>query len=274
LNLQLLSPLLRQAFRCIIFSGEDRMQNDQPDRSRASTRQLFRRFGAREILVLALLTVSARGYSQDRFETARERMVQAQIVARGVRDTSTLRALRTVPRHKFVPPDRANFAYNDAPLSIGYDQTISQPYIVALMTELIKPRRGQRVLEVGTGSGYQAAVLAEIVDSVFTIEILPELASSAANRLTSLGYRNVVVRYGDGYLGWPEHAPFDAIVVTAAAEHIPQPLIEQLKEGGTMVIPVGPVEAVQSLIVVRKKGGKILKESKLPVRFVPLIRKP
>ena len=181
--------------------------------------------------------------------------------------------MKKVPRHKFVPPDRVNYAYEDGPLSIGYDQTISQPYIVAFMTEAVKPRKGQRVLEVGTGSGYQAAVLAEIVDSVFTIEIVPELASSAESRLKSLGYRNVVVRYGDGYLGWPEHAPFDAILVTAAPDHIPQPLIDQLKEGGTMVIPVGPVESVQSLTVVKKKAGKITREDRLPVRFVPLIRK-
>lgn len=226
------------------------------------------------ILPLVLLTIVTCGYRQEPFERARERMVQNQIMARGVQDTSTLRAMRSVPRHKFVPPGLASYAYGDSPLSIGFDQTISQPYIVALMTELIKPRKGQRVLEIGTGSGYQAAVLAEIVDSVFTIEIVRELAASAENRLTSLGYRNVIVRHGDGYLGWPEHAPFDAIVVTAAPDHVPQPLIEQLKDGGVMVIPVGPVESVQALTVVKKKGKNIISETKLPVRFVPLIREP
>jgi len=223
-------------------------------------------------LPLALLTCVSCGHTQERPEQARERMVQSQIVARGVRDTSTLRAMRSVPRHQFVPPDRARYAYSDTPLSIGYGQTISQPYVVALMTELIRPHKGQHVLEVGTGSGYQAAVLAEIVDSVYTIEIVPELAASAAARLGSLGYRNVVVRQGDGYLGWPEHAPFDAIIVTAAPDHVPQPLVEQLKDGGVMVIPVGPVESVQYLTVLRKMGRDVVSESKLPVRFVPLVR--
>lgn len=223
-------------------------------------------------LALALLICVSCGHTQEQPEQARERMVQSQIVARGVRDTSTLRAMRSVPRHQFVPPDRARHAYSDTPLSIGYSQTISQPYIVALMTELIRPRKGQHVLEVGTGSGYQAAVLAEIVDSVYTIEIVPELAASATARLGSLGYRNVVVRQGDGYLGWPEHAPFDAIIVTAAPDHVPQPLVEQLKDGGVMVIPVGPVESVQYLTVIRKMGQDVVSESKLPVRFVPLVR--
>jgi len=226
----------------------------------------------KKLLPFILLAIATCGYRQEPFERARERMVQTQIIERGVQDTSTLRAMRSVPRHEFVPADRAIYAYSDAPLPIGYRQTISQPYIVALMTELIKPRKGQRVLEVGTGSGYQAAVLAEIVDSVFTIEILPELASSARERLKRLGYRNVVVRQGDGYLGWPEHAPFDAILVTAAAEHIPKPLIDQLKEGAMMVIPVGPVESVQALTLVKKVGKEIVTRSTLPVRFVPLVR--
>jgi protein-L-isoaspartate(D-aspartate) O-methyltransferase len=198
-------------------------------------------------------------------------MVQTQIIARGVEDTATLRAIRSVPRHEYVPPEWILRAYDDSPLPIGYDQTISQPYIVALMTELIKPRRGQRVLEVGTGSGYQAAVLAEIVDSIFTIELIPELAETAAARLTRLGYRNVAVRQGDGYMGWPEHAPFDAILVTASADEIPPPLVAQLKDGGIMVIPVGSVVGIQSLTVVRKKGNGVVTESVLPVRFVPLI---
>ena len=198
-------------------------------------------------------------------------MVETQLVARGIQDPAALRAMRTVPRHRFVPPEWVGYAYDDSPLPIGYDQTISQPYIVALMTELIKPRKGQRVLEVGTGSGYQAAVLAEIVDSVYTIEILPELAASSAERLARLGYKNVIVRQGDGYRGWPERAPFDAILVTAAAERIPPPLVEQLKDGGVMVIPVDSAESIQSLTLVRKQGATVITQTVLPVRFVPLV---
>ncbi len=224
----------------------------------------------RLFLVVILVTLGAQ-CEQERFQTTRETMVQTQIVARGVRDTATLRAMRSVPRHEFVPREWTQRAYDDSPLPIGYDQTISQPYIVAFMTELIQPRRGQRVLEVGTGSGYQAAVLAEIVDSVFTIELIPELKETAAACLTKLGYRNVATRQGDGYMGWPEHAPFDAILVTASADEIPQPLVGQLKDGGIMVIPVGSVVGIQSLTVVRKKGNDVVTESVLPVRFVPLI---
>ena len=198
-------------------------------------------------------------------------MVEEQIAARGMHDERVLEAMRTVPRHEFVPLEWRGHAYDDSPLPIGYDQTISQPYIVAFMTEAIKPHKGQRVLEIGTGSGYQAAVLAEIVDSVYTIELLPELAASSAERLERLGYRNVVVRQGDGYLGWPEHARYDAIIVTAAADVIPKPLIEQLKDGGVMVIPVGSLEIVQSLTLVKKQGKEVTTETVLPVRFVPLV---
>ncbi|MBI4428853.1 MAG: protein-L-isoaspartate(D-aspartate) O-methyltransferase [Ignavibacteriales bacterium] len=226
----------------------------------------------KRILLVAIFSSCSLCFGQEEFTKARERMVREQISARGVSDTATLRAMRTVPRHNFVPLQRIGDAYGDFPLPIGEGQTISQPYIVALMTELIKPGRGQHVLEIGTGSGYQAAVLAEIVDSVFTIEIVPQLAQSAAARLKRLGYGNVLVRLGDGYLGWPEHAPFDAILVTAAAEHVPQPLVEQLKDGGVMVIPVGEVRSVQTLTLLRKRGGRIVTEEKLPVRFVPLIR--
>jgi protein-L-isoaspartate(D-aspartate) O-methyltransferase len=221
-------------------------------------------------LVLVLASVGAQ-CQQDPYQNPREYMVQTQIIARGVADTATLRAMRTVPRHEFVPYELRRHAYDDSPLQIGFEQTISQPYIVAFMTEQIAPRKGQRVLEVGTGSGYQAAILAEIVDSVFTIELIGELAESAAARLKHMGYRNVLVRQGDGYQGWPEHAPFDAILVTAAAEEVPQPLIEQLKDGGTMVIPVGGVSDIQSLTIVRKRGNQVFNESVLPVRFVPLI---
>ena len=226
----------------------------------------------RILLVVVLASFGARCHqSQETYQKARERMVEDQIVARGVQDTLTVRAMRTVPRHEFVPPEWRSEAYADHPLPIGYDQTISQPYIVAFMTELIRPSSNQRVLEVGTGSGYQAAVLAEIVDSVYTIELVPELAKSSADRLKRLGYRNVIVRQGDGYLGWSEHAPFDAILVTAAADEIPQPLIEQLRDGGVMVIPVGAERSVQELTVVTKRGKEILTQTVLPVRFVPLI---
>jgi protein-L-isoaspartate(D-aspartate) O-methyltransferase len=199
-------------------------------------------------------------------------MVQDQIIARGIKDSATLYAMKKVPRHEFVPSESISYAYDDNPLPIGSEQTISQPYIVALMTELIKPKKGQRVLEVGTGSGYQAAVIAEIVDSVYTVEILPELAASSAEHLKRLGYSNVIVRCGDGYEGWKEFAPFDGILVTAAAEDIPQPLIDQLKDGGILVIPVGSVMSVQALTVVKKHGKDIETRTVLPVRFVPLIR--
>ena len=224
----------------------------------------------RLLLLLCIASLGAR-CEKEQYGDPREMMVRSQIVARGVSDAATLRAMRAVPRHEFVPDESRRHAYDDSPLQIGYGQTISQPYIVAFMTELIRPRKGQRVLEVGTGSGYQAAVLAEIVDSVYTIELIPELAETAEARLIRLGYRNIAVRQGDGYLGWPEHAPFDAILVTAAADEIPQPLVDQLKEGGTLVIPVGSVSGVQSLTVLRKEAGRIVRESVLPVRFVPLI---
>lgn len=199
-------------------------------------------------------------------------MVRTQIAAREVTDPATLRAMRTVPRHRFVPESWLDAAYDDRPLPIGYGQTISQPYIVAYMTELVRPKRGQRVLEIGTGSGYQAAVLAEIVDSVFTIEIITELANEATARLKNLGYKNILVRNADGYYGWQEKGPFDAIVVTAAAEHIPPPLIDQLKDGGLMVIPVGTPFLVQMLTLVEKRGKEYTTRSLIPVRFVPLTR--
>jgi protein-L-isoaspartate(D-aspartate) O-methyltransferase len=209
---------------------------------------------------------------QDRaFEQRRSRMVQTQIEERGITDPVLLGAMRRVPRHLFVPEGIVDEAYDDRPLPIGYGQTISQPYIVALMTELAKLKRGDRVLEVGTGSGYQAAVLAEIVDSVWTIEILEPLARSAAERLRKLGYASVSVRCGDGYAGWAEHAPFDAIIVTAAPEQVPPRLIEQLNEGGRLVIPVGPALEVQSLLLVEKQGGEITSRHVEAVRFVPMI---
>jgi protein-L-isoaspartate(D-aspartate) O-methyltransferase len=202
----------------------------------------------------------------------REQMVREQIAERGVQNPEILDAMRAVPRHLFVPAEERNRAYNDGPLPIGYGQTISQPYIVALMTELLRPKKGHVVLEVGTGSGYQAAVLATIVDTVFTIEIVGPLASEAEARLCSLKYSNVVVRHGDGYAGWQEHAPFDGIIVTAAAEEIPQPLIDQLKEGGRMVIPTGDAWTIQVLTLVEKRNGRISTRDIAPVRFVPLTR--
>jgi protein-L-isoaspartate(D-aspartate) O-methyltransferase len=198
-------------------------------------------------------------------------MVATQIAARGVRDPLTLAALRKVPRHRFVPPGSVGQAYEDYPLPIGHGQTISQPYIVGFMTEALGLRGGETVLEVGTGSGYQAAVLAEIAGRVFTIEIVAPLAESAAATLRSLGYLNVEVRAGDGYAGWPEAAPFDAIMVTAAAPRIPEPLKQQLKDGGRLVLPLG--EDWQELVVVTRRGGRFEEKRVLPVRFVPMTGK-
>jgi protein-L-isoaspartate(D-aspartate) O-methyltransferase len=201
-----------------------------------------------------------------------EKMVEEQIENRGITNQLTLDAMKKVPRHKFVPPNLIDRAYDDGPLPIGYGQTISQPYIVAYMTEAINPTAGQKVLEIGTGSGYQAAVLAEIVDSAFTIEIITELYRSSEKRLKELGYKNVLCKNADGYYGWKKYAPFDAIVVTAAAEYIPPPLIEQLKDGGKMIIPVGSPFLNQTLILVEKSGAEITTTSLLPVRFVPFTR--
>ena len=199
----------------------------------------------------------------------RARMVETQIVARGVRDPRVLAALRKVPRHRFVDAAQRAEAYEDHPLPIPGNQTISQPYIVALMTELLELEPSSRVLEIGTGSGYQSAVLAELAERVYTIEIVPELARLAASRLKELGYESVTVREGDGYRGWPEHAPFDGIIVTAAPERIPQPLLDQLAPGGIMVIPVGGF--FQELKVFRKSAdGRVTEKDILPVRFVPM----
>lgn len=223
-------------------------------------------------IILLFLTGTAFCQNKDSYDAARQRMVEQQIVARGISDYATLKAMRKVPRHLFVPASIAGQAYNDWPLPIGYNQTISQPFIVAYMTELSRPAKNKRALEIGTGSGYQAAVLAEIVDTVYTIEIVPELARESAARLKVLGYENIIVRYGDGYKGWPEHAPFDIIIVTAAADHIPQPLKEQLTGGGRLVMPVGNPATVQELIVLTKRKGKITEQRLEPVRFVPLKR--
>ncbi len=208
----------------------------------------------------------------DTYAARRDEMVHDQIEVRGVRDPDVLRAMRTVARHEFVPDEWRTQAYEDHPLPIGSGQTISQPYIVAVMTELAEVKRGDRVLEVGTGSGYQAAVLALLTDDVYSIEIIPALAESAAARLQRLGYTNVTTKSGDGYLGWEEHAPFDAIFVTAAADHVPPPLIAQLKDGGRMIIPVGPPGGYQTLWRVIKQGDSVATENIMGVMFVPLTR--
>ena len=205
-------------------------------------------------------------------------MVFWQIQARDVNDPNVLRAMRIVPRHAFVPAKSQSLAYEDYPLPIGHDQTISQPYIVGFMTQALKLDPNSKVLEIGTGSGYQAAVCAEIAREVYTIEIVEELAASAKERLKELGYRNVFVKEGDGFFGWPEHAPFDAIIGTAAAGRIPEKLIEQLKVGGRMILPVGDTRGFQYLILITKdENGNLQKQNILPVRFVPMtgeIEKP
>jgi protein-L-isoaspartate(D-aspartate) O-methyltransferase len=203
---------------------------------------------------------------------AREEMVVWQIEQRGVSDPRVLEAMRSVPRHLFVPPDYVGQAYEDHPLPIGLGQTISQPYIVAWMTELLGLESDYKVLEIGTGSGYQAAILAEVVDQVYTIEIIPELADSARKRLEILGYDNIYVLRADGYWGWPEHAPFDAIIVTAAPDHVPQPLVEQLKPGGRLVIPIGPPGGYQSLWQFALEEGGLVGKEIGGVRFVPFVR--
>jgi protein-L-isoaspartate(D-aspartate) O-methyltransferase len=200
-------------------------------------------------------------------------MVEDQIAARGVKQPSVLQAMSTVPRHWFVPEEVAASAYDDRPLPIGHGQTISQPFIVAYMTEALQVGRTHRVLEIGTGSGYQAAVLSGLVKQVFTIEIVPELGRRAASVLKEAGCTNVSVRIGDGYQGWPEHAPFDRIIVTAAPDHIPQPLVDQLAKDGRMIIPVGPVGGLQELIVLTRTDKGVVQQKTIPVRFVPLTRR-
>jgi len=206
--------------------------------------------------------------AREDFKAMREKMVESQIKARGVKDIHVLSAMLKVERHLFVPKELQNSAYSDQPLPIGEGQTISQPYIVAIMTELLELKGGERVLEVGTGSAYQAAILAELAKEVYTIEIIEKLASSAQKLLLELGYQNVNVKTGDGYLGWPEVAPFDAIIVTAAPDHIPGPLLDQLKEEGRMVVPVGTYS--QKLKKITKRSGKIETTDVIPVIFVPM----
>lgn len=206
-------------------------------------------------------------------QAERAQMVQGSLDRLGIDDQRVLEAMGEVPRHRFVPADQLSRAYDNRALPIGFGQTISQPYVVALMTELLDVQEGEKVLEVGTGSGYQAAVLAELTDEVWSIEIIPELAERAEQTLDELDYP-VEVMQGDGYFGWPEQAPFDGIIVTAAPDHIPQPLVQQLAEGGNMVIPVGPPGAYQTLWRVTKRNGQIQSENITGVVFVPLVRQP
>ena len=203
-------------------------------------------------------------------QRTRGQMVRLQIEGRGIKDEDVLRAMRTVARHEFVPPEYVAQAYEDHPLPIGYGQTISQPYIVAVMTELLQLRPDSKVLEIGTGSGYQAAILAELAEHVYTIEVVEPLCVAAKERLARLGYSNVTVRCGDGYYGWEEHSPYDAIMVTCAPEHIPEPLIDQLADGGRIVVPVGPPGAYQALWLAERHGKETKSERLMGVAFVPL----
>ncbi len=225
------------------------------------------------LLLLALaagLCMGMAGTQADDFAAQRQQMVVSQISGRGISDAAVLKAMETVPRHRFVPPEIRALAYGDTPLPIGHGQTISQPYIVALMSQLLAVEPGRRVLEIGTGSGYQAAVLAEMGVHVFTIEIVPELGRQAIGVLDALGYKTIRVKIGDGYKGWPEHAPFDAIIVTCAPTNVPEPLKAQLAEGGRMVIPSGE-KYNQQLFLLTKQAGKIKQEKIVDVRFVPMV---
>ena len=207
---------------------------------------------------------------EDRYAEPRREMVERQLRARGIDNPKVLAAMGRVPRHEFVPVPLRGSAYGDHPLPIGHGQTISQPYIVAFMTEALKPAPTDRVLEIGTGSGYQAAVLAELVAKVYTIEIVAPLGERARVDLARLRYENVQVRIGDGYEGWPANAPFDAIIVTCSPEHVPAPLVQQLRDGGRMIIPVGDARSGQELYLLEKRGNRVEKRAVLPVRFVPM----
>jgi protein-L-isoaspartate(D-aspartate) O-methyltransferase len=224
-------------------------------------------------LALCLSACDSQPASEAELFAQRKTMVEEQLAAPGrdIRNRRVLDAMAAVPRHEFVPKALWKFAYSDEPLPIGYGQTISQPFIVAFMTEQLDPKPTDRVLEIGTGSGYQAAVLSRLVAEVYTIEIIEPLAKRAEADLKRLGYNNVKVLAGDGYQGWPEHAPFDAIIVTCAPDHIPQPLVGQLRDGGRMIIPVGPSDN-QQLYLLQKLGTKVEQQAILPVRFVPMKR--
>ncbi len=228
----------------------------------------------KKIIILTILVYFSLNFSftKENFVLLRKEMVEYQIKARGIKDEKVLNAMLKVPRHHFVPQELMHLAYEDSPLPIGEEQTISQPYIVALMTSSLKLKGDEKVLEIGTGSGYQAAVLAEIVKDVYTIEIRESLAISAEKRLRKLGYKNIKIKVGDGYFGWEENAPFDAIIVTCSAPKLPSPLLEQLKEGGRMVIPLEENPFYQSLVLITKEKGKIKRRNIEAVRFVPMVR--
>lgn len=212
------------------------------------------------------------GFTQDNYPVKRHRMVEEQLKPRGITNKATLNAMGKIPREAFVPESQKPFAYDDRPLPIGSGQTISQPFMVAYMTQALQLKASDRVLEIGTGSGYQAAVLSQMIDTVFTIEIVNDLAQQAIQRMKNINIHNVAVKIGDGYYGWKEKAPFDAIIVTAGAESIPLFLVEQLAENGRMIIPIGPHKGVRQLILLKKKNGKIKSKSLMPVRFVPFVR--
>jgi protein-L-isoaspartate(D-aspartate) O-methyltransferase len=216
-----------------------------------------------------VVNAEAEGSSEAEFARLRREMVRQQLAERDITDQRVLDAMTAVPRHRFVPKTALSRAYLDGPLPIGHGQTISQPYIVALMTQLAAPQESSVALDVGTGSGYQAAVLAELCEHVYSIEIVEPLANDARRLLEELGYRNVTVRHGDGYRGWPERAPFDLIIVAAAPEHVPQPLIDQLKPGGRLVIPVGK-HYQQLLLLTKQADGTVRRETTIPVAFVPM----
>ncbi|NLO07481.1 MAG: protein-L-isoaspartate(D-aspartate) O-methyltransferase [candidate division WS1 bacterium] len=224
------------------------------------------------LLALSVLSACSVAVAQDDFEARRGEMVDGLVEDGIITDQRVIDAMRAVPRHSFVPQGQAGSAYNDNALPIGEGQTISAPSIVGLMTEALQPQPTDRVLEIGTGSGYQAAVLSKLVRHVYTIEILEPLAVSARNRLQTLGYSNVTVRHGDGYLGWPENAPFDKIIVTCAPEEVPQALVDQLKDGGLMVIPVGEAGWAQKLYLMEKKGDRLERTELADVIFVPMVR--
>lgn len=230
------------------------------------------RKGILEKLVEFLGSYASENTEVSEYRRMREWMVATQLIRRGITDLLVIKAMKTVPRHEFVPEKIKWLSYDDCPLPIGYGQTISQPYVVALMTELLEPEPDDKVLEIGTGSGYQAAVLAEIVKEVYSMEILEELAAAAGKRLSSLGYKNVRVKCGDSYDGWKEYAPFDKMIVTCSPDHTPEPLYEQLKDGGRMVIPVG-IPGNQDLKLLIKGSEGVIKEDILPVKFVPMTGK-
>lgn len=227
-------------------------------------------------LTILLACVNAEGQSVENdtlfYQLLRQAMIENQIIDRGVSDERVIKAMNDVPRHLFVKESLRDLAYADGPLPIGHNQTISQPYIVAYMTEILQPDTHHIVLEVGTGSGYQAAILSKLVNRVYSIEIIPELGKEAANRLDKLGYDNVTVKIGDGYNGWEEHSPFDRIIVTAAPEQIPKKLVDQLKSGGLMILPVGKTSFGQDMRIVKKdRTGQVTTQETIPVRFVPMI---